>query len=93
MSEDDKKAAREAFAAGWLAQWATTVSAQIVGPFLGGDKMSVADIKLYVIVRSYLSAAYDHIPPSTFDRFPKLLALHAAVEAHPAIHAYFAARK
>ncbi len=92
MSEDEKKAAREAFAAGWLKQWATTTSAQIAGPFLEGDSLQVADIKLYVILRSYLSGTYDHIPPSTLDAYPKLLALHAAVDAHPVIRGYFQAR-
>ncbi len=93
MMEDEKKAAREAFAAGWLSQWATAVSDQIAGPFVAGETLSMADIKLYVILRSYLNGTYDHVPPSTFDRFPKLLALHAAVAAEPAIRAYFDARK
>ena len=93
MNDDEKKAAREAFAAGWLSQWAKSVSEQIAGPFVAGDALSIADIKLFVILRSYLSGIYDHVSPSTFDRFPKLLALHAAVAAHPAIRGYFDARK
>jgi glutathione S-transferase len=93
MSDDEKKAAREAFAAGWLSQWATTVSEQIAGPFVGGDAISVADLKLFVILRSYLSGTYDHVPPSTFDHFPKLLALYAAVASYPAIRAYLEPRK
>lgn len=92
LPDAEKKAVREAFAAGWLSQWAAGVSAQIRGPFLSGEQLSVADIKLYVILRSYLLGTYDHVPTDTFARFPKLLALHAAVEAHPAIRAYFAAR-
>lgn len=92
LSDAEKKATREAFAAGWLTQWATTVSGQVVGPFVAGDKLSVADLKLFVILRSILSGAYDHIPASFLDRFPKLLALHGAVLAHPAIHAYFQGR-
>ena len=92
MTEEEKKAAREAFAAGWLSQWAATVNARIAGPFLEGDTLNVADIKLYVIVRSYLSGTYAHIAPSCFDSFPKLLALHAAVEAHPAVRGYLQKR-
>lgn len=92
MTEEEKKTAREAFAAGWLCQWAATVSARIAGPFLEGDALHVADIKLYVILRSYLSGAYDHVAPSCLDGFPKLLALHAAVEAHPAGRGYFQKR-
>ncbi len=92
MTEEEKKAAREAFAAGWLRQWAATVSARIAGPFLEGEKLNVADIKLYVIVRAFLSAAYDDIAPTCFAEFPKLLALHAAVEGHPTVRGYFAGR-
>lgn len=92
MTEEEKKTAREAFAAGWLRQWAATVSTRIAGPFLEGDALNVADIKLYVILRSYISGTYDHIAPSCLDAFPKLLALHAAVEAHSAVRGYFQKR-
>jgi len=89
QSEDEKKAAREAFAAGWLRQWATSVSGHIDGPFLEGEALNVADIKLYVILRSYLAGVYDHIPPTVFDDFPALKSLHAAVNAHPAVRGWF----
>ncbi len=89
QTPEEKKAAREAFAAGWLSQWAATVDGRIAGPFVDGQALQVADIKVYVIVRSLLSGTFDHIPSSVFEPFPKLLALHAAVDAHPAIAGYF----
>ncbi len=91
-SDDEKKAAREAFAAGWLTRWAETMSARIQGPFLEGDALHVADLKLFVILRAYLAGGYDFIPASFFDAFPALTDFVTAVEAHPAIAAYFAAR-
>ena len=92
MPEDEKKTAREAFAAGWLTQWAKTTSERIVGPFVEGDRLNVADIKVYVILRAYLSDGYDHIPASFFDDYPKIKGLFAAVDSHPAVTGYFAAR-
>lgn len=89
MADDEKKTLREAFAKGWLSQWAATVSDQIVGPFLDGDAISVADLKLYVILRAYLTGGYDHIPASTFDAWPKIGALYNAVDAHPGVRGYF----
>lgn len=83
MTDDEKKAARAEFAAGWLTTWAETVSGRIAGPFLEGSTIHVADIKLAVILRSFFTGAYDHLPASTFDAWPKLAALYTAVFAHP----------
>jgi len=91
-SDDEKKTAREAFAAGWLTQWANYVDGRISGPFLEGAALQVADLKLYVILRSFKRAAYDHIPATFFDAWPKITAHYAAVEAHPVVAAYLAAR-
>ena len=92
MSDDDKKTAREAFMAGFLTTWASTVEARIQGPFLEGDTLQVADIKVYVILRAYLNGGYDHIPATFFDAYPKVRGLYAAVEAHTAVAAYLAGR-
>jgi glutathione S-transferase len=88
LDADAAKAAREAFAQGWLTQWANTVSSRVAGPFLEGEQLSAADLKLFVILRSIGSGTYDHIPASWLDAWPKLRALQAAVEAQPAVHAW-----
>jgi glutathione S-transferase len=92
LSEEEKKDAREAFAAGWLTRWATTVNESIAGPFVAGPKMNVVDLKLYVMLRAILAGTYDHVPLAMFDAFPALTALVAAVDSHPAVAAYWAAR-
>ena len=85
LSDDEKKTKRAEFAAGWLAQWAQTLDARIQGPFLEGDTLHVADIKLYTILRAFMNGIYDHLPASLFDAYPKVQALYAAVDAHPGI--------
>jgi glutathione S-transferase len=89
MSDDEKKTARAAFASGWLTRWATSVSARITGPYLEGETLNVADIKLFVILRAYLGGSFDHIPASFFDDYPALLGLVSAVEARPSVKSYF----
>jgi glutathione S-transferase len=82
---DEKRAAREAFAAGWVRRWAETVSGHVVGPFLEGDALHVADLKLYVLLKGLLAGAYDHVGPEAIAEFPALRALHDAVAAHPGV--------
>ena len=83
--EDRKKAKREAYASGYFARWLGHVSAEIRGPFVGGDALSVADLKLYVAMRSYPKGVYDHIPRDVLDPFDRITAHMAAVEAHPGV--------
>ena len=77
-----------AFATGAFVDWATNVSRQIAGPFVGGDTLSVADLKVYVAMRSYRIGVYDHIPSDILDPFPKITELMAAVVAHPKMSRY-----
>ena len=90
-SDEEKRTAREAFAAGWLTQWAEAVAGRIRGPFLEGEQLCVADLKLYVIQRSFQRNAYDHIPGTFFDAWPAIGAHYAAVGAHPAVAGWWAA--
>lgn len=88
-TDDETRAAREAFAAGWLTGWAKTVEASIAGPFVAGATPNVVDVKLYVILRSLASGTYDHIPTTFLDAYPKAKALFQAVDALPAIRGWF----
>ncbi len=88
--EEEKRARREEFAQGWLRQWATSISDQITGPFLEGDQINVADIKLFNIIRWFRRGGLDHIAPTYFDAFPKIDTLYQAVEDHEAIRGRYA---
>lgn len=82
---EEKKKAREELARGHLKVWGGNMEKQIQGPFVGGDQLQVADIKLQQITSAFRRGALDHIPTDVFAEFPKLHALHDVVLAHPKV--------
>ena len=89
--EDKKKATREELSKGFLTTWAKQISALMgEGPFLAGENISIADIKLYMAIRWIVSGVLDYISPATFTDHPKLMQLHQAVGDHPKIAEWIA---
>lgn len=82
-----KQAAREAFANDYLPTWAAAIEKQIAtdGPFFGGTKISVADLKLFIILRSIKDGTIDHVPVTSFLPFTRLERLYDAVRTHPGV--------
>lgn len=76
---------RETFAAGPLQDWARGVQGQLGAGTWFGDALGVADIKVFTIVRWFLSGVIDHVPTTCLDAFPRLVAHHDAVAAHPGV--------
>ncbi len=88
---DHKVAAREALAANELATWGRQVEQQLgEGPFVGGQSIQVADIKLYMVVRWLTAGTLDHVPATVLDHCPKLMHLYQAVAEHPGVKAWLA---
>lgn len=85
-----KQAAREAFARDVLPPWAASIEGQIAkdGPFFGGANISVADLKLFIIVRSIKDGVIDHVPATSFAPYERLERLYDAVRTHPAVAAW-----
>ena len=81
----EKRRAREEFASDYLQTWGAQIERQIEGPFVAGERISIADIKLYQILQSFKSGTIDHISPSVFQAFPKLEGVHDAVNRHPKV--------
>jgi len=92
MGDAEKKAAREALVAGYLPEWGRAAERNITGdgPFFGGAKLQVADIKLHMAVRWFNGGKVDHIPSTIFGDYPKLTRVHDAVRDHPAIASWYA---
>ncbi|HRI17131.1 MAG TPA: glutathione S-transferase family protein [Burkholderiaceae bacterium] len=88
---EQKRQAREALAANELKTWGSQVERQLGdGPFVGGERPQVADIKLYMVVRWLTSGVVDHVPTTVFDHCPKLLRLYRAFGEHEGVKAWLA---
>ena len=85
MADAEKQAAREALAAGYIPAWTRFAERNIKGPFMGGDKLHVADLKIHMVVRWLQGGKLDHIPATIFADFPKLVGVHDAVRDHPRV--------
>lgn len=88
----ERRTAREALARDFIPLWGRGIEALIgAGPFVGGDRPAVADIKLFMIDRWIAAGALDDLPATVFDPFPKFKIATRAMAAHPAVHARYAA--
>ena len=82
---DELKRRRTELAEGPIRNWGANMERQIVGPFAGGDPISVADVKLFVVLGWLKKGALDHVPTDVLDPFPKLQALFENVKRHPRV--------
>jgi len=82
---DELKRRRTELAEGPIRSWGANMERQILGPFAGGDQVSVADIKLFVVVGWLKKGALDHVPTDVLDHCPKLQTLFERVKSHPRV--------
>jgi glutathione S-transferase len=87
---EEKRRAREELARGYLPEWAGHLEQQVVGPFLGGEAISVADLKVFVVLAPILKGIIDHVSPDVLAPFSRVLRLVEAVKAHPRVVAWHA---
>jgi prostaglandin-H2 D-isomerase / glutathione transferase len=87
-TDEEKVAIRKEFAEGPLQTWATHLSAQVQGPFVSGELIFVADLKVWSIVQWFESGVIDHIPTDILAPFERLTGVHRAVAADPKIAAF-----
>jgi glutathione S-transferase len=84
-------AARQELANNYLPTWGANVERQLgAGPFVAGETISVADIKLCMAVRWFSSGGVDHVPKDVFAKFSKLSGVEQAVAKHPRVVAWYA---
>ena len=82
----EKKRLREDFANTQLERYLAFLEANIQGPFILGDRLTVGDVYAQVALNMILTGNADHISPDLVAKaHPKLLAFRDAVRAHPLV--------
>jgi glutathione S-transferase len=87
---DEVKKKRAALVEGPISAWGANVEKQIIGPFAAGSQISVADIKLFIVMGWFKSGVLDHVPMDVLSRFPKLEKLYQSVKEHPKVVEWYA---
>jgi glutathione S-transferase len=87
----EKAAARQQLATDYIPKWGRFVDRQIGdGPFVGGARPSVADIKLHMVHRWISGGSLDDIPADLFAACPRLNAVAEGIRTHTAVVAWYA---
>jgi glutathione S-transferase len=97
LPEAEKKAQRESLAAGPLSDSLDRLQRRLVaqgGEYFADRRLTVADLKVFVWIRHLRSGQLDHVPVDLPERVaPRLVEHHDRVKEHPAVKAYYTARK
>jgi glutathione S-transferase len=97
LADDAKRKAREELAAGPIPRYLEQLQARLKaagGEYFADGRLTVGDLKVWMVVRWLRSGILDHMPKDLVDRVAPLLAKHAErLAAQPRIAAYYAARK
>jgi glutathione S-transferase len=94
---DAKQKAREELAAGRLTRYLEQLQARLKaagGEYFADRRLTVADLKVYMLVRWLRSGVLDHIPRDLVDRVAPMLVQHLErVASNPKIAEYYKGRK
>lgn len=89
----EKKAARVALAGGWLPTFLNGLEQILAaqgGEYFADSRLTVADLRVFVWMRSLRSGVLDHIPTDLADSTaPALVKHHDRVAEHPGVKAYY----
>ena len=93
---DELKAARDELVAGWLTTFIKGLDELLTrsgGEYFADNRLTVADLKVFVQTRSLASGTLDHVPTDIVEKLAPALAAHRdRIAAHPVVTAYYAAR-
>lgn len=94
MTGEEQKAARLALVNGSMPVYLAWLQARLLaqgGEYFADNRLTVADLKVFVDVRGLNSGRLDHIPTDLVERVAPALNAHANRDASlPAVQAYYA---
>lgn len=94
QDQEALRAAREALADGPISLYLKKMNGMLVargGSYFADDRLTVADLKVFVWIRSLRAGFLDYIPADLTERVAPQLAQHCdRVGAHPGVVAYYA---
>lgn len=97
MQGDELKAAREKLADGAFTTYLKTLNARLEaagGEYFAEDRLTIADLKVFVWIRSLKSGFLDHIPTDLVDKVAPLLVQHMErVANEPGVARYYEGRR
>jgi len=94
LPDERKKSEREALTKGAIPFFLTALARRLEqhgGNYFAGDRLSVADLKVFMLIRQLRSGVLDHVPTDLPDRLaPKLMEHYQRIKAEPRVAAYYA---
>jgi len=94
LREEEKKTQRKALVEGPIPFYLTRLQQRLEahgGRYFAGDRLSVADLKVFVWIRHLKSGVLDHVPADLPDRVaPKLVEHYERIKNDPRVKAYYA---
>lgn len=96
LEGDALKAAREKLVDGWLSVYLQGLDELLTrgGNYFADNRLTVADLKVFVQTRSLLAGNLDHVPVDILQRLaPRLLEHKERIESDPVVIAYYDSRR
>jgi glutathione S-transferase len=97
LPADAKKKAREELATGRITRYLEQLQIRLTtagGEYFAGKRLTVADLKMFILVRWLRSGVLDHIPKDLVDRVAPLIVKHFdRVAGRPDVVEYYKRRK
>lgn len=96
LEGDALKVAREKLSDGWITTYINGCADLLQrggGKYFSDDRLTVADLKVFMQIKSLRSGTLDHVPTDLVDRLaPSLVEHQERVAADPVVQAYYASR-